>query len=88
MDVTIKIDCDNAAFDDDPGAEIADILTKLSHKLRANGLDHYISGGLNLRDRNGNGAGDMTIDTEKACEYCGSKRADLFRCCECARTGQ
>jgi hypothetical protein len=59
MKVTIKIDCGNAAFEGDPGLEIARILEDLAHKI---GLGGVAPGGkLPLRDINGNTVGALRV---------------------------
>jgi len=71
--VTIKINCDNAAFDDDPGAELARILRELANRLHISGA---VQGSRKtLYDLNGNDVGCMNIDLENACPNCGSLSA-------------
>lgn len=56
MDITIKINCDNAAFEDgQPREEVARILEELAGKLRGSaGLSFAIP----LKDSNGNKVGE------------------------------
>ena len=51
---TVTIETDNAAFNDDPGAELADILGKLADTVRTTGLSGYNG---KVRDTNGNTVG-------------------------------
>ena len=55
-DITIDIQCDNAAFEDSPEQEVARILKELSEKI-AYGLSDT-----NLRDINGNIVGNMYVN--------------------------
>ncbi|UUZ75470.1 hypothetical protein LP414_27530 [Polaromonas sp. P1(28)-13] len=57
MDVTITIQCDNAAFDPDPEAELARILKELSEKL----LHNDIRTVGRLIDINGNPVGKVVV---------------------------
>jgi hypothetical protein len=59
MDITIMINTDNAAFEDDPGAEVARILRNLAKEVDGITLDpgDYA----NLRDSNGNTVGKCTV---------------------------
>jgi hypothetical protein len=59
MKVTIKIDCANAAFEDDPALEVARILEDLAHRAGLGGL----SPGDRLKaiDVNGNTVGDLKV---------------------------
>jgi len=50
---TIRIECDNAAFDDDPSVEVVRILRRLADRLEINGLED-----VRLMDFNGNHVGD------------------------------
>ena len=50
---TISINTDNAAFGDDPGAELARILRQLAAHLDAGDLDEH----RNIMDLNGNTVG-------------------------------
>lgn len=49
MEVTIKIDANNAAFDDDGGSEVARILRELADRYDCDGLFVNVP----LRDKNG-----------------------------------
>lgn len=57
MKATITVQMDNAAFTDDPGAELARILRELAEKTDREGpfVRH-------LRDANGNTVGKMIIE--------------------------
>ena len=62
MNVTIKIDCDNAAFTecDDATYETARILRELADKIE--GHPHFSPGfELPLRDSNGNDVGSLGV---------------------------
>ena len=52
MKFKLEITCDNAAFDDDPGMEVASILAQLVDDLRDGEAGHDA-----LRDVNGNTVG-------------------------------
>ena len=57
MKCEIKVSMDNAAFEDDPRQELADILKKVVEKLETSvSMYHYV-----LRDTNGNKVGEFTI---------------------------
>lgn len=51
---TVAMQCDNAAFGEEPGAEVARILTELARKVSA-GFYHQDTGV--LHDENGNTVG-------------------------------
>ena len=53
MNLTIKIDCGNAAFDDDPTAEVARIIRALADRMEGASPDEDYP----LRDINGNKVG-------------------------------
>lgn len=58
--LTITIDTDNAAFEDQPEYEVARILREL-----ANGIEKgYIDDNSSIRDRNGNTVGQLTTEEE------------------------
>lgn len=63
MTVRIKIDCDNAAFEDDPAGELGRILTSASLLLFKN-WDGTVGNGFPLRDSNGNTVGEVEIVDE------------------------
>lgn len=65
MDIKIKINCDNAAFEGtNCGTEIADILHKLAYKLHSyRAADLYE---LTLMDSNGNSVGTMKVSKDEA----------------------
>ena len=52
MEYIIKINCDNAAFTENPGMEVARILRKLADIVESNGLQNK-----KLMDINGNSVG-------------------------------
>lgn len=59
MSITIKIDTDNAAFEDSPGYEVARILRQLADKINQfDGLAGYIK----LYDVNGNKVGAFEVE--------------------------
>lgn len=57
MTVTITINCDNDAFDNDPTWEVARILRDTANKVEGSGTMR----GFNLRDRNGNTVGKVAV---------------------------
>lgn len=59
MRFVVKIDCDNAAFEDDPSCEVANILRKV---VRAVEKDGSQCGG--LRDSNGNTCGSYAYEED------------------------
>ena len=61
MDVTIKINCDNAAFfDEGPSFEVARILRELADKQEGN--PHFSDGySSDIRDYNGNSVGYLSV---------------------------
>lgn len=57
MNATIKINMDNAAFDDNgPATELARILRKLAKRIEAEGPDY-----VPIMDLNGNKVGEFEI---------------------------
>jgi hypothetical protein len=61
VDITIKINCDNAAFDGhDCGSEVARILHALAGRIEAYSVDDFT--GIKLRDINGNSVGEMSVN--------------------------
>ena len=62
QDVTITIECQNAAFEQDQAAEVARILRTLAGKIEARpGNMENRSHAETLRDINGNSVGEMRI---------------------------
>lgn len=66
MKFVVKFNCDNAAFDENPGPEIARILRKVADQVN----DGFVNIDLNnqhpIRDINGNRVGDfILIDDDK-----------------------
>lgn len=59
MKVTIKIQCDNAAFSDSPEPEVARILLELADDLAFHSL--IAMDGQALHDFNGNTVGTITV---------------------------
>ena len=55
MTITITIHCDNAAFEDDPGMELAHILRRTGFKLELGVQD------LRIMDSNGNHVGELRV---------------------------
>ena len=61
--VTITIECDNAAFDDTPMQEVSRILRKLANDIEAfEQLNDTVDTGRILRDLNGNRVGRYTFE--------------------------
>lgn len=61
MTLTIKMECDNAAFDRAPGFEVARILRELADKFQENDpIDPGYFGP--VKDINGNRVGSFTFD--------------------------
>ena len=58
MKYTITITCDNAAFEDDPGAEVARILRELAKRCEYEG---HAAPAI-LRDTNGNKVGQAEVE--------------------------
>lgn len=62
MKITITINCDNAAFGDDPGPEAGRILARVAREFAAYGVDKLPPGNLKtLRDINGNTVGKVEV---------------------------
>ena len=59
MKVTITIRCENDAFADAPGDELARILENLAARFRA--IDPEAPDGCRLFDVNGNHVGELTV---------------------------
>lgn len=57
MTYRIEIKTDNAAFEDDPGYEVARILRKLADRVESEGLDQ-----VRLMDINGNCVGSVEVE--------------------------
>ena len=62
MKITITINCDNAAFDDNPRPEIARILSEQAKKVRFYPLDG-LAEPFEIRDVNGNIVGQFAVET-------------------------
>ena len=62
MKVTIEMTCDNAAFEDSPGEEIARILGKVASSFRYYTSTPTRQHGLGLWDINGNNCGTVTVE--------------------------
>ena len=60
MTITIEIKCDNAAFEDNEGREVARILRRLATLCEEHGIE--AADGNRLMDFNGNHVGGVTID--------------------------
>ncbi len=56
MNITVTINCDNAAFQPEPECEVARILKELANKLEYGGMGEY-----SLRDVNGNRVGEVKV---------------------------
>jgi hypothetical protein len=59
---TLTIDCNNAAFDDDPASEIARILRQAARDTESKGLCDGDT--FHFRDINGNTVGKAQYDSE------------------------
>ena len=59
MELMININLDNAAFEDDPGAEVARILHNLAASYEERG---HVQDTRTLRDRNGNTVGSARVE--------------------------
>ena len=59
MDITITINTDNAAFEDDPASEVAGILRDLAGLIYRQGVTTGTSYG--LLDSNGNTVGSVEV---------------------------
>lgn len=70
MKVKIEIECDNAAFDEDPQGEFGYILDQAKEKIDAPELFHAIQAGdarpfsNSLRDTNGNTVGKIEVTND------------------------
>ena len=60
MKFTLDIDCENAAFEDNPNIEIARILEKLAINLRGDAA-WKVGDTIRLRDINGNSVGGAAM---------------------------
>ena len=60
MDITIKINCDNAAFEDSLSAEVSRILCELASDVAMVDLNEPFDRWRPIRDCNGNKVGDFT----------------------------
>ncbi|MBE3141877.1 MAG: hypothetical protein IMZ53_14975 [Thermoplasmata archaeon] len=61
MKITITINTENAAFEDNPGEELSRILLEQSDKVRLYPLDGN-SAPFGIRDYNGNVVGHFTVE--------------------------
>ena len=61
MRLRLYIDCNNAAFGDLPGAEVARILRKLADDLQENCAEELAMAENTLRDFNGNSVGAFNV---------------------------
>jgi len=61
MDVTIKINCDNAAFEHSANAEVARILKEVAKKVADRYVYVHPDEELKIYDHNGNRVGDFTV---------------------------
>ena len=74
MQLTIRITCDNAAFEDDPIGEIERVLKQLVFRL---GEDRYASqhgASGKLLDSNGNSVGDFVLNVPRTTGRTGRTR--------------
>ena len=56
MKLTIEITCDNDAFGEDPGPELARILTRLANDAKCGKVESY-----QISDVNGNAVGKVKV---------------------------
>lgn len=63
---TVKIDCENVAFQPWPELEIARILAELSENIRENGLTGFYQ---NVKDINGNIVGQYALKNDDGSNY-------------------
>jgi hypothetical protein len=61
MKVSITLETDNAAFRENGGNEVADILESITNLVRDGHLEIKLGAGLPLRDSNGNRVGFFTV---------------------------
>lgn len=62
MKIKIEITCDNAAFDDQPGLEVARLLRKLADGIEQYpDADDFLDVSTRLLDINGNHVGNATV---------------------------
>lgn len=61
MTITIKINTENAAFEDDRDGELTRILTAAIARLTHNGSPYWRTCPLTLHDSNGNTVGSVTV---------------------------
>jgi hypothetical protein len=76
MQLTIRITCDNAAFEDDPIGEIERVLKQLVFRL---GEDRYASQrgtSGKLLDSNGNSVGDFVLNVPRTNRTDGADSGD------------
>jgi hypothetical protein len=59
MDITIRLNCNGAAFDERAEDEIARILSNLADKMRNHHTVHDLKGA--IRDINGNRCGQLNV---------------------------
>ena len=62
MDITIKINCDNAAFEESASAEVSRILSEVADKLAGADFNESFDRKLTLRDYNGNKVGTFEVE--------------------------
>lgn len=63
---TVKITCDNSAFEESPALEIARILEAIASRIRDQGLSGYYE---TIRDINGNDVGRYAIKNDDGTNY-------------------
>lgn len=64
MKITIEMNCDNAAFAEDLGSEVAQVLKQVNRICSEAGyIETFAYSKHNLRDTNGNIVGTLVVDT-------------------------
>jgi hypothetical protein len=61
MDVTIRINCDNAAFEDDPYSEIARMLQTLAWRIESKSNLVLSGDSIPIKDSSGNKVGTCEV---------------------------
>ena len=73
MNITITLNTDNAAFEDDPGAEVARILRELARRTEQGFIN------VGLRDSNGNMVGQCEVsESGKSSKVSADELADTI----------
>ena len=84
MNITITINTDNAAFEDDPSSEVARILRQLIDRLTRGAAadDLQEADGIKLRDINGNMVGSVSVEEDEDEDDPSAVRQTTCRHCE------